>query len=267
MKVLFIAQEVMPYLPETEMSAICRYLPQGIQEQGKEIRTFMPKFGCINERRNQLHEVIRLSGMNMIINDTDHPLIIKVASIQTARMQIYFIDNDEYFTRKFTVYGDEREFFPDNDERTIFFGRGVLETVRKLRWQPNIVHCHGWFTGLVPLYVKKAFREDPLFSKAKVVYSLYNDSFEGSLNPEFRTKAFADGVTKKDTAVLEKPNYVTLSKLAVNFADGFVLVGDQFHPKVEDHIRASQKPVIQHNPETYVQDYVAFYEELLSAQQ
>ena len=263
MKVLFITQEITPYLPETEMSVICRNLPQGIQEQGREIRTFMPRFGSVNERRNQLHEVIRLSGMNMIINDTDHPLIIKVASIQTARMQVYFIDNEEYFSRKSTFYGDDHQFFPDNDERTIFFGRGVLETVRKLRWQPNIVHCHGWFTGLVPLYVKKAFREDPLYSKAKVVYSLYNDSFEGSFNPEFRAKAFADGVTKKDTAVLEKPNYVTLSKLAINFSDGFILVGDQIHPKIEEHLKASQKPVIQHNPETYIQDYGAFYEELL----
>ena len=263
MKVLFITQEIMPFLPESAMSTICRYLPQGIQEEGREIRTFMPRFGCINERRNQLHEVIRLSGMNMIINDTDHPLIIKVASIQSARMQVYFIDNEEFFSRKYMFCDDDQESFPDNDERTVFFSRGVLETVRKLRWQPNIVHCHGWFTGLVPLYVKKAFREDPLLTKAKVVYSLYNDDFEGSLNPEFRTKVFTDGVTKKDSAVLEKPNYVTLSKLAINFSDGFVRVGDHINPKIEDHLTASQKPVIQHNPETYIQDYNAFYEELL----
>ena len=263
MKVLFIAQEITPYLPETEMSTICRNLPQGIQEQGQEIRTFMPRFGCINERRNQLHEVIRLSGMNMIISDTDHPLIIKVASIQAARMQVYFIDNDEYFSRKYTLYDEDQKYFPDNDERVVFFGRGVLETVRKLRWQPNIVHCHGWFTGLVPLYVKKAFREDPLFSKAKVVYSLYNESIEGSFNPDFRTKALTDGITKKDISVLEKPDYVTLNKLAINFADGFIMVGDQINSQIEEHLKASQKPVIRHNPETYVQDYGAFYEELL----
>jgi starch synthase len=263
MKVLFIAQEIAPYLPENEMSSICRNLPQGIQEQGKEIRTFMPRWGCVNERRNQLHEVIRLSGMNMIISDTDHPLIIKVASIQTARMQVYFIDNEEYFSRKNTLYNDEQEYFHDNDERTIFFGRGVLETVRKLRWQPNIVHCHGWFTGLVPLYVKKAFREDPLFSKAKVVYSIYNDSFKGSFNPDFRAKSFTDGVTKKDTAVLEKPDYVALSKLAINFSDAFVVVSDQINPKVEEHLKASLKPVIHHNPETYIQDYGTLYEEIL----
>ena len=182
MKVLFIAQEITPYLPESEMATICRYLPQGIQEQGKEIRTFMPRFGSINERRNQLHEVIRLSGMNLIINDSDHPLIIKVASIQAARMQVYFIDNDEYFSRKHTVYDCDGECFPDNDERLIFFDRGVLETIRKLRWQPDIVHCHGWFTALAPLYVKKAFREDPLFSKTKVVYSIYDINRDGRVS-------------------------------------------------------------------------------------
>jgi len=262
MKVLFIAQEITPYLPETDMSLICRNLPQGIQEQGKEIRTFMPKFGCVNERRNQLHEVIRLSGMNLIISDTDHPLIIKVASIQTARMQVYFIDNDDYFGRKSMVYSEEGDFFPDNDERTIFFNRGVLETVRKLRWQPNVVHCHGWFTGLSPLYVRKAFREDPLFSKAKVVYSIYDDGFSSPINPDFRVKAMIDGVTKKDVAILEKPNYVALSKLAINFSDGFIIVGDQIHPEVEEYLKASNKPFIQHQPETYIQDYGAFYNSL-----
>jgi len=167
-KVLFVSQEITPYLPETELSLIGRTLPQAIQETGKEIRTFMPKYGSINERRNQLHEVIRLSGMNLIIDDTDHPLIIKVASIQAARMQVYFIDNEDYFNRKQAVIDSKGKFFEDNDERMIFFARGVLETVRKLRWSPDLVHCHGWFTSLVPLYLKNAYREDPLFADSKV---------------------------------------------------------------------------------------------------
>ena len=263
MNVLFIAQEITPYLPDTEMSTICRYFPQEIQEQGMEIRAFMPKFGCINERRNQLHEVIRLSGMNLIINDTDHPLIIKVASIQAARMQVYFIDNEEYFNRKYTVCNENGEYCPDNDERVVFFGRGVLETVRKLRWQPNIVHCHGWFTAIAPLYLKKAFREDPLYSKTKVIYSIYNDSFTTPFDPEFKNKAHADGVTKKDLSVLEKPSYLTLSKLAVNFSDGFIIVGDQINPQLEEYLKASNKPMLYHNPETYMQDYSEFYEKLL----
>ena len=154
-KILFVTQEMIPYMPETEIAKTCRELPQAIQERGHEIRTFMPKYGSINERRNQLHEVIRLSGMNLIIDDTDHPLIIKVASIQAARMQVYFTDNDDYFQRKVGEVMDEanRE---DNDERSIFYARGVLETVKKLRWEPDIIHCHGWLSSLVPLYVKKS---------------------------------------------------------------------------------------------------------------
>ncbi len=156
-KVLFVSQQIEPYIEDGHMSNVSRNLPQRIQERGKEIRTFMPRFGCINERRYQLHEVIRLSGMNLIINDSDHPLIIKVASIQAARMQVYFIDNEEFFKRK-TVFEDERgKFYKDNDERMIFFCRGVIETVKKLGWAPDLVHCHGWMTSLMPYYLKNVF--------------------------------------------------------------------------------------------------------------
>jgi len=166
-KVLFVSQEMAKYMPDTEMSLICRNLPQYIQENGKEIRCFMPKYGLINERRNQLHEVIRLSGMNLIIDDTDHPLIIKVASIQAARLQVYFIDNEEFFQRKSLFADDAGKEFDDNEDRMIFFARGVLETVKKLRWSPDIVHCQGWFTSLLPLYLKKTFYEDPLLLSLK----------------------------------------------------------------------------------------------------
>ena len=172
-RVLFISSEIMPYLPESEMSHIGRYLPQGIQEKGKEIRTFMPRFGCINERRNQLHEVIRLSGMNLIINDTDHPLIIKVASIQAARMQVYFIDNEDYFQRKHVITDEKGSFFEDNDERAIFFARGVFETVKKLRWAPDLIYCQGWFTALVPIFLKKEYAEDPIFERIPVGWGLF----------------------------------------------------------------------------------------------
>jgi starch synthase len=181
-KVLFVTQEITPYLKDSHMGMIGRYLPQGIQEKGREIRTFMPRYGNINERRNQLHEVIRLSGMNLIINDADHPLIIKVASIQQARMQIYFIDNEDYFQRKHTFYDKNNKFFPDNDERVIFYSRGVIETVKKLGWGPDIIHCHGWMTSLVPLYIKKAFYENPLFTDTKVIISLYDDDFTDIMN-------------------------------------------------------------------------------------
>ncbi|MGL5619651.1 MAG: glycogen/starch synthase, partial [Tannerellaceae bacterium] len=174
-RILFITQEITPYLPETEISGISRNLPQGIQERGREIRTFMPKYGTINERRNQLHEVIRLSGMNLIIDDTDHPLIIKVASIQAARMQVYFIDNEDFFQRKHTIADENGVEFDDNDERSIFFVRGVLETVKKLRWIPDMIHCHGWMSALTPLYIKKAYADDPFYSNTKVVYSVYDN--------------------------------------------------------------------------------------------
>jgi starch synthase len=187
-KVLFVQQEITPYLKESHMGLIGRHLPQGIQEKAKEIRTFMPRFGNINDRRNQLHEVIRLSGMNLVINDTDHPLIIKVASIQAARMQIYFIDNDDFFRRKFTLTDKSGKFFPDNDERAIFFSRGVIETVKKLGWAPNIVHCNGWFTSLMPLYLKVALKDNPMFSDTKVIYSIYDDEFPGMLDSNMSQK-------------------------------------------------------------------------------
>lgn len=197
-KVLFISQEIFPYLPESEIATICRDLPQGIQEKGKEIRTFMPKYGNINERRNQLHEVIRLSGMNLIIDDNDYPLIIKVASIQSARMQVYFIDNDDYFQRKDTVSDDNGVEFEDNDERSIFFVRGVIETVRKLRWVPDVVHCHGWMTALAPLYIKRAFADDPCFKNSKVVYSAYDNAFKQPFRSIFARKLFLDGIKEED---------------------------------------------------------------------
>ena len=172
-KILYVCQEIMPYLPESELSGLSRRLAQAMQERGNEIRTFMPRYGCINERRNQLHEVIRLSGMNLIIDDNDHQLIIKVASIPSARIQIYFIDNDDYFTRKAVLTDAEGEEFADNDERAIFFARGVLETVRKLNWSPTIVHCMGWMSAVTPIYLKKVFNDDPLFRDVKVVAVSY----------------------------------------------------------------------------------------------
>ena len=192
-KILYVCQEITPYLAENDMSTLCRTLSQSMQERGNEIRTFMPRYGLINERRNQLHEVIRLSGMNLIIDDNDHQLIIKVASIPTARVQIYFIDNDDYFARK-AVLSDDAGWFADNDERAIFFARGVLETVKKLRWTPTVVHCHGWFSAVVPVYLKRVFADDPIFRDVKVVVSLYGDGFPGELHPEFGAKIAGEGV-------------------------------------------------------------------------
>src|SRR3989339_263 len=264
-KVLFISQEITPYLPETEISIISRELPQGIQERGKEIRTFMPKFGSINERRNQLHEVIRLSGMNLIIDDTDHPLIIKVASIQAARMQVYFIDNEDYFQRKFVLQDKNGAFFKDNDERAIFFARGVLETVQKLRWSPDIIHCHGWFTALVPLYIKKSFKDNPLFSDAKMVYSVYQDGFDKELDKNFKNKLLYDGITKKDVDILNLPSFDNLTKLAIDHSDGIIVGSPQINKEVEEYIQTKSLKVLPYkNEEEYIDACAAFYDEILT---
>jgi starch synthase len=266
MKVLFIHQEITPYLKETPMSLIGRYLPQGIQEKGKEIRIFMPRFGNINERRNQLHEVIRLSGMNMIINDTDHPLIIKVASIQKARIQIYFIDNDDFFTkRKTTIADKDGIMFEDNDDRTVFFSRGVIETVRKLNWPPDIIHCHGWITSLVPLYIKRAFKDNPLFSESKVVYSLYDDDFEGAFRDSYDKKLKMPGIVGKEIKWLKNPVYANIQKSALDFADGIVIASPNVNPEVEKYARSLNKPILEYQgEENYVDAYNDFYDKIMT---
>ncbi len=262
-KVLFISQEITPYLPESELSTIARNLPQGIQEKEKEIRTFMPRFGSINERRNQLHEVIRLSGMNLIINDTDHPLIIKVASIQAARMQVYFIDNDDYFQRKFTIADDDGIEFADNDERALFFARGVIETIKKLRWAPDVVHCQGWFTALAPILIKKTMNDDPFFADAKIVYSLYNDAFEKPLDSSIKAKVKAMGVAEKDLKLLAQPDYLNLSKLAINMSDGIIKGSAEVNAELEKYALESGKPYLDfQGEEGYIDAYNDFYDSL-----
>jgi len=263
-RVLFISSEIHPYLDLTEQSEIARNLPQGIQERGKEIRTFMPRFGNINERRNQLHEVIRLSGMNLIIDDSDHPLIIKVASIQAARMQVYFIDNEEYFQRKCTIRDTDNTFFPDNDDRTIFFGRGVLETVKKLGWSPDIIHCHGWMTALVPMLIKTSYKDDPMFHNSKVAYSLYNDSFPESFNMDFAKKILMDGLTADDVKGLEDPNYVSLTKLAMQYSDAVMKSSTTLHEDIEKAFKSLSKPTLDYkSPEEYIEAYDNFYDEAM----
>ncbi len=251
-------------MKESQLGMIGRYLPQGIQERGKEIRTFMPRYGNINERRNQLHEVIRLSGMNLIIDDTDHPLIIKVASIQSARMQIYFIDNEDYFQRKFTFWDKNNKFYTDNDERMIFFCRGVLETVKKLSWSPDIIHTHGWMSALVPLYLKRSFRDNPIFTDARVVVSLYNDHFDDAFHKDFVNKVKYEGIGEKDLRYFKKGNYVNLMKSAIDHSDAVIIGHPDIHPELRDYIAGLDKPVLDYqNPENYIGAYNEFYDEIL----
>lgn len=263
-KVLFIFQEITPYLPESEKSKIGRFLPQGIQEQGKEIRTFMPRYGSVNERRNQLHEVIRLSGMNLIIDDTDHPLIIKVASIQSARMQVYFIDNEDYFHRKFTTVDKQGKSFEDNDERAIFYAKGVLETVIKLRWAPDLIHCQGWFGAIVPLLIKRSYSDDPLFKNSKVVYTVHNDAFSETMDTEMWKKLINDYISEEDVADIKEPNYLNITKLALKYADGIIIGSEKIDPAVTAEIENSKLPVLGYQgEEEYVEEYNKFYDRIL----
>ena len=263
-RVLFVSQDITPYLEETPMGNISRNLPQGIQERGKEIRTFMPRYGCINERRHQLHEVIRLSGMNLIIDDSDHPLIIKVASIQSARMQVYFIDNEDYFQRKETLTDAKGKMFDDNDERSIFFCRGVIETVKNLGWAPDIIHCHGWLTSLLPMYIKRSFRDNPLFAETRVVTSVYNDDFTGALDKNMAKKAVWEGIEKGDVELLKTPNYVNLQKTAIDFSDAIIKASPKINSDLEKFIKKSGKPTLEyHKPEEYIDAYSEFYDEVL----
>ncbi len=266
-RVLFVNSEIYPYLPETEISKIGRFLPQGIQERKKEIRSFMPRYGCINERKNQLHEVIRLSGMNIIINDVDRPLVIKVASISAARMQVYFIDNEDYFHRKSIYCDSDGNFFKDNGERAIFFARGVLETVKKLRWAPDVIHCQGWIAQILPIYLKKAYIDDPIFSKSKIVVSLYDDMPTADFPEDFKDRVIFNGVTADDVKVLKQPTGINLAKLAVDYSDGVIMGSENISEELVGYCSKSGLPVLQYNAKSiedgsYIEDYNSFYDNL-----
>lgn len=266
-KVLFVCSEMTPYLPETEMAEIGRMLPQGIQERKKEIRSFMPRYGCINERKNQLHEVIRLSGMNLIISDVDRPLIIKVASLSAIRTQVYFIDNEDYFKRKQLERDENGVFFEDNDERAIFFARGVLETVKKLRWAPDVIHCHGWISHLLPLYLKKAYKDDPIFSNSKIVMSFYDNIPNETFSQDFMNKAFFGAISEKDLDLLKTPSGINLAKLAAKYADGVILAGENIPSSLVSYCRDRGLPVLKSKAKsiadgTYIDEYNHFYEQL-----
>ena len=263
-KVLFISQEISPFLPSSTISSIARKLPQGIQESGKEIRAFMPRFGCINERRHQLHEVIRLSGMNLIIDDIDHPLIIKVASVPQAKIQVYFIDNEDFFKRKATTHNSDGEVFEDNDERAMFFSRGVLETVKKLGWKPDIIHCHGWMTAFAVLYIKALYKDDPHFADVKVVYSVYDTDFNKNLNSRLKEKLKFDGFNEADYAELDEGNFIELNKLGMRLADGIVQGSESIHKDLADYIKDLDTPNLEYYPEeSCVKPIDEFYDNLV----
>ena len=260
-KILYITQEINPYIKETEIADICRQFPQYTIDKGCEIRTFMPCFGHINERRNQLHEVQRLSGLNVIIDDNDHPLIIKVATIQATRMQVYFIDNEDYFHRNGISKDKDGNFFDDNDERGIFYVRSVLETIKKLRWTPDIIHIHGWISALAPLYIKKSYASDPFFANSKIIYSVYNDDFECPIREGFDNRVLFDDINPEDVELLkgELLKTETLNKIAINYSDAVICSSNTISEEVERYIKEKNVPYLPYQEENMQEGYWNFF--------
>lgn len=254
-KILFITHEMSPFLEISKISEITRQLPQAMQEKGFEIRILMPRFGNINERRNRLHEVIRLSGMNIVVDSNDNPLIIKVASLPSARMQVYFLDNEDYFQRK-KVFSDENgQFFADNNERSAFFCKGALETVKKLGWSPDVVHCHGWFSALVPVLLKTAYKDDPTFKGVKVLYSLYNEEFSGTLTSKYGAMALTGDMTAQEVAPYGDGSYEAIYQGALSYSDVAVVADENVNAAVLSYAKSSGIAVFEPQSDT---DYEGF---------
>lgn len=261
-KILYVSSEVVPYLPENEISSMSYDVPKIVNDLGGDIRIFMPRYGTINERRHQLHEVIRLSGMNLVVNDQDMPLIIKVASIPKERIQVYFTYNEEYFKRKSTFANDKGVLHPDNDERAIFFAKGVVETVKKLNWSPDIIHVHGWLASLLPIYLKNYYKDEALFSETKIVTSLYSCGFEGNLDVNLIDKLEMDGILRESVSEIEKPSYINLLKASVKYSDGIILGSETVCQELVDYVEKLKKPCLKFvSPEDLADSYVNFYKE------
>ena len=266
-KALIVTQEMQPYTALSEVAAIARKLPQYIQEKGMEIRVLMPRFGTINERRHRLHEVVRLSGMNIIVDDDDYPLIIKVASLPGARMQVYFLDNEDFFKRKSVFTDSKGKPFKDNSDRMIFFCKGVIETVKKFGWPPDIIHCHGWMTSLVPFYLKTAYKTEALFQNSRVIYSAYEESLGNSFGKSFLEKATINNLELEDLNAYHNGDDITLHEGAIQHADAIIRGSEKLDKNVEAALKASGKEVLDfQSEEEYLAAYLAFYNTLLESE-
>ncbi|HQV77629.1 MAG TPA: glycogen/starch synthase [Chitinophagales bacterium] len=264
-RLLYVTQEMDPYLVLTEAGNIVKKLAPYINDNGLEVRVLMPRFGIINERRNRLHEVVRLSGINIIINNDDYPLIIKVASLPGARIQVYFLDNEEFFKRKTVFNDDDEKFFDDNAERMVFFCKATLETVKKFGWHPNIIHCHGWMTSLIPVYLKTQYAKDPVFANTKTVYSVYEKSFTEKMHKNFLKLALiGDEVKEKDLASFKELTHEALVLGGVQFADAIIQGSENI--KEMDVLKKAigKKPFLPYQEqENILPKYVEFYQSLI----
>jgi starch synthase len=264
-RLLFVAQEMDPYLAITEMANLVKRLAPISNDNGWEVRVLMPRFGIINERRNRLHEVVRLSGINIIIDDLDYPLIIKVASLPGTRIQVYFLDNEEFFKRKAVFRDEEDKFFDDNGDRMIFFCKSLIETVRKFGWTPNVIHCHGWFTSLIPLYLRTHYAKDPIFLNSKIIYSLYANEFKEKFNKKLLKKVkISDQIKDKDVELLESLNNEALTKIGIKYAHA-ISVGTENLDELATYKKlAGKKPFLEYQEEVDVQqNYLEFYNKLI----
>ncbi|TVQ76269.1 MAG: glycogen synthase [Flavobacteriales bacterium] len=266
-RVLYVSQEICPYLPENDLSKISLQLPKKMTELGNEVRVFMPRFGVINERRHQLHEVIRLSGINIVINDIDMPLVIKVASVPQARMQVYFIDNEELFKRKFTHFNDKGDAFEDNDSRMIFFCKGVVETVKKLGWAPDVIHCHGWMASFLPIYIRQYYKDDALFANSKIVFSGYTYPYENVLpNSNLSEILKFDGVNGVSEDQLKSSRVDSLQGIGIANSDAVLKLG-ALDQDLESIIESASVPVLRFNHESDDLRIIEnFYEEVVNAE-
>ena len=263
LRILYVASEINPFLQTTAVADFVRRLPQAMQEKGMEIRILVPRFGLINERKNRLHEVVRLSGINIPVGDDEKPLVIKVASIPNAKMQVYFIDNEDYFHRKFVFHDKQNKFYADNDERAIFFCKGVIETVRKLGWAPDIVHANDWMTSLIPLYLKTTYKNDPLFKNTKTVFSIYNNAFEHKFDSDLIEKVKMMDIDDQMLSGLESADYEGFIKMGTKFADAVIKAEDTEIPGLENWLDPEDKKVdVIGEDENFTESYFNFYNEL-----
>lgn len=266
LKVLYVSSEISPFLDLTEVSKYVRKLPEVMQEKGMEIRILVPRFGLINERKNRLHEVVRLSGINISVGDEEKSLIIKVASIPTARLQVYFIDNDDYFHRKYALHDKDNKFYHDNDERAIFFSKGVLETVKKLGWSPDIIHCNDWMTSLIPMYLKTHYKKDPIFKNSKSVFTVFNSEFSHAFDPKsLINKAKMHDITESVFDPMLSGNYHSFVHMGIQYADYALLGEPELTDATEKYIANASSislPEFQHTGDDNMEFFYNLYQEL-----
>ncbi len=265
-RILFIASEMSPYLEETDFSSFVNQLAIKANDSGFEIRCIMPRFGVINERRHRLHEVVRLSGINVSIDGDDYPLQIKVASLPNARLQVYFLENEDFFKRKFIHHDDNEKWFDDNDLRTIFFCKGALETVKKFGWPPDIIHCSGWMTGLIPMYLQTAYKKEPVFGNSKCIFTIGQNTFKEKLGSKFvKLAAIHPTIKEKELLPYKEATNSAMFKGGATFADAITFGAEKVDKKLaEEFGKVRGKKVLPFKPDTDLTDYLQLYTDLSS---